>query len=704
MKPGQVRRPARDYHNSKLSGRKASDHSLIPHLSFLLSDGCMKRDVLYCRLINFFDVQSHPGRNRNNQLRTILFCVVFLLEASLHGQDSTDNDTIKIKEVVISMNRIDSEPAGYKKMSIDSTVISNYSNRNLSDMLSDNSNIFIKSYGMGGTATPAFRGTGASHTLIDWNGININSPMLGQTDLSIIPAGFFDDVQIYFGGASMQLNNGGIGGTINLETKPVWKNETSISSYAGIGSFGTYSGLIKVRTGNIKFQTVTKAFFQRSENNFRYLNNEIGSEPVWQTRTNSQVHQMGFIQEFYFHHTNSNTSARIWYQSSDRNLPATLLTLQSNTKEKQDDESLRAMLNYDFSKGQSNFSVTSAWTLSRLNYFNHLASIDSRNQSEILTLKACFETQIKEYAKLKIVLDDQSGIVKSNNYNANKPRNTATLTASVNRARDRFETYLLLSEIFDRSNLLIPDFSAGIQYRIIDDKEYFLKANISRNSKIPTMNDLFWYPGGNPELKNEYAFVYEISYEMIRKISIPSNLKYDLSVFHNSIKDMIQWHPGESSYWTADNINKVNTAGFETSVSFDYILNDINASLRAGYSYTRATEGESRLENDVSVGKQLMYIPENLIDATTKFGYKNIYSSWIINFTGKRFITADNSKYLPAYLINNFNCGIKLPVRNSTIDLNFNIDNLFNSYYQSIAHYPLPGRSYYVKILIQIIK
>ena len=58
---------------------------------------------------------------------------------------------------------------------------------------------------------------------LTWNGININHPMLGQSDLSLIPAGLIDDIQIYYGGASMPLNSGGIGGIINLETKPVWK-------------------------------------------------------------------------------------------------------------------------------------------------------------------------------------------------------------------------------------------------------------------------------------------------------------------------------------------------------------------------------------------------------------------------------------------------------------------------------------------------
>ena len=83
------------------------------------------------------------------------------------------------------------------------------------------------------------------------------------------------------------------------------------------------------------------------------------------------------------------------------------------------------------------------------------------------------------------------------------------------------------------------------------------------------MNDMYWVPGGNPELKNEYAYIYELVYEMNQKISDRLNIKYDLSVFRYNIKDMIEWHPGEYSYWTADNIENVNSTGCESSVSLD---------------------------------------------------------------------------------------------------------------------------------------
>jgi iron complex outermembrane receptor protein len=362
------------------------------------------------------------------------------------------------------------------------------------------------------------------------------------------------------------------------------------------------------------------------------------------------------------------------------------------------------MLNYDAFAGSSTYSFTGAWLLSRLNYVNRLASIDSRNNSDILILKAALENPISENTKLRIVIDDQSGFVKSNNYKDNITRNTATLAISIDRKINRFGTTLLLREILDKDNLLFPDFTAGAQFRLTEDKEYYLKANLSRNSKIPSMNEMYWVPGGNPDLKNEYALMYEISYEMKQNFSDHMNLKYDLSVFRYNIKDMILWHPGVYSYWTADNIQNVITAGGESSLSLDYVLNDLNAAMKAAYSFTRASSVGSKIENDVSEGKQLMYTPENQANASLKIGYKNMYLFWIANFTGKRFITVDNLKYLPGYLINNLSTGIKFKLKSSSVDVNFCIDNLFNIYYQSIAYYPLPGRSYLVKFLFQIVK
>jgi outer membrane cobalamin receptor len=635
---------------------------------------------------------------------TLLYIAVFLA-LPLQGQLSIAKDTITIGEVIISGKKSNSESTGYKKSSIDSSVLKLTVHNSLADLLTQYSAVFIKSYGMGGSASPSFRGTGAGQTGLAWNGININHPMLGQSDLALIPAGLIDDIQIYFGGASMPLNSGGIGGIINLETVPVWKKETLISINPGIGSFGQYTGLVKVRSGNLKFQTVTKAFYQSSENDYSYLNTEISNEPVRQKRTNSQVIQKGFMQELYLRRAKSVTSARIWYESTDRNLPSSMLNQQPGLKETQSDESLRTMLNYDHSGGVIKYSLTGAWMMNRLNYANSLVSIDSRNYSQTLTLKGTMERRIAEFTNLKVAVNEDLNYIKSNNYSENTTRNTLALTASAERnGGERLGAIFLLREILDTRKFLIPDFSAGLQYRIIDGSDYFLKANVSRNSKIPSMNDMYWVPGGNPDLKNEYAFIYEVTGEMNKKISTSFKVKYDLSLFRNNIKDMIQWYPGDYSYWTAGNIKSVKSSGLESSFSADYSEGRFGATLSANYEYTKATTASSGTAHDASIGKQLIYVPENQANCSFRMNYSFLYASWIVTMTGKRYLTVDNSDYLPGYMLNNMITGFRLKMKGNTVDLNFQIDNIFNVDYQTIAYYPLPGRSYSLKLLIQILK
>ena len=331
-------------------------------------------------------------------------------------------------------------------------------------------------------------------------------------------------------------------------------------------------------------------------------------------------------------------------------------------------------------------------------------AIDSRNLSEMLTLKAGYENKIGDYSKLKIGLEEKSNVINSNNYDHRTKRNTSSLYTSVNSEKGRFASVILVREILDRQRLLIPDFSTGLQYKLFDSQEDYIKANISRNSKLPTMNDMYYGSAGNPDLKNEYSMIYEFSYEMNRKISDPLFYKYDLTLYHYSIKDMIQWNPAQYPDWSPENISKVTSSGVESSLSMDYKLNYLSVYLKAGYTLTLAEYGKSKLENDNSAGKQLMYTPVHQSNTSMRIGYKKFYSTWVACFVGKRYITKDNSDFISGYFVNNIIAGVRIPVKSSAVDINFIVDNLFNKSYQSIAGYPMPGRSYNVKISIQFVK
>ena len=105
---------------------------------------------------------------------------------------------IKIKEVVVTSNRLQQFTSGNKIQTIDSTALKNNATNSLAELISSQTQIQINSYGPGALASPSFRGSGSSHTAVLWNGFNMQDILAGGVDFSQIPDFFLDDVKIQF--------------------------------------------------------------------------------------------------------------------------------------------------------------------------------------------------------------------------------------------------------------------------------------------------------------------------------------------------------------------------------------------------------------------------------------------------------------------------------------------------------------------------
>jgi iron complex outermembrane receptor protein len=334
-----------------------------------------------------------------------------------------------------------------------------------------------------------------------------------------------------------------------------------------------------------------------------------------------------------------------------------------------------------------------------------MASVNSRNLSRRIILKSNIESRVNNILKVDFAFCNELNIVNTNNYTGVKIRNIASADATAEADITRWlEARLLVREMLQNNRFLSPDFSVCSEIKPFPEKYYFIKASFSKNSKIPTLNDIYWSPGGNPELENEKGYSYEITWDMTNNISKSLSIKNDLTFFRNHLYNMIQWHPGEFSYWEADNISNLTTAGLESSVGIIYASSALNARLNAGYSYTRATNEGLSIDNLMLTGKQLVYIPVNQIHVLLRLRLRQFYSTITTSYTGRRFLTADNSQYLPQYSVSDLNLGLKFNTRHTSYDVGFIIENLFNASYQNIAYYPMPGRSYLVSIVFQLNK
>jgi iron complex outermembrane receptor protein len=326
-------------------------------------------------------------------LKYFKFAVIFLILWGFNTiafSQVLESDTLNLESIIIYHSKVgaDTRP-GLKSISIDSMLIKEKINLSLADLLIENSPIFIKTYGRGASATVSFRGTGASHTNVYWNGIKINSPMSGEADISLIPLYFIDDVAIHFGQSSMSYGSGGLGGSVNLQSSPDWTNQASGKVYQSIGSFSTYSSAVKTTYGKEKVKAQTRVFWESSENNFKYKNSAVQGRPV-EIQQNADYMKYGLLQELYYRPNHNNIiSAKVWAQESDRNIPRLMSNFSSEEENNQTHKSLNSII--DWKRTQNNYSLKATTGISHLN-LNHIYNKTSIEGNELPVIHAHSES------------------------------------------------------------------------------------------------------------------------------------------------------------------------------------------------------------------------------------------------------------------------------------------------------------------------
>lgn len=603
------------------------------------------------------------------------------------------SDTLCLSEVEIKASfPLDNQ--GFKKVRIDSTLLVPHLNSDLSTILTQYSTVFIKSYGNGSLATPAFRGTTANHTQVEWNGISINSPMLGQSDLSQVPVGQFDGIEILYGAAGISRTSGAFGGVINLVTDPDWNNRIHSFLALTAGSFDTYSANAGLEMGNRNLQSVLKFNYTSSLNDFPYYNDYTQSE---EKLINSAYTLFGISEEVFYRVNDRNfLSARIWYNQGDRDIPPITTNTSSSHNEHQYDHSLRSIWEWKYLRPRFNLSVRSAIVDQFLHYTND--SINSRHQtySWINRIRAGY-TGVKNLS-LKPGLDVNFDWVISDAYDSDKTRTTLGLFVETGYSIvKKVELSLVLrQDIIDGDFLpFIPAF--GIQYKPFDRVNLAFSANVSRNYRYPTLNDLYWSVSGNPDLEPETDYACEAGivyhYETPKKNFFIETV---FSGYYSRMIDLIMWTPveGNSSLWKPMNINEVLARGVEAGLNLKVRVWGIQLSWDNNYNFCRSTYEKTRIPDDPAIGNQLIYIPEHTLNSTLALSKWNFFLSVNNTFTSRRYTGTDNATYMPAYDLINFIFGKNFHLKKILLSLQLQINNLFDLDYQSIANRPMPGRNF----------
>lgn len=472
-----------------------------------------------------------------------------------------------------------------------------------------------------------------------------------------------------------------------------------------MGSYGTYTGAASVRFVRKKALYRTRVYYQQSENDFGYLNKVLRLDPFYERRKEAAYKQTGIMQEAYFRpDRHSTVSSNLWLLYGDRRLPQPV-TVNTTTHERNRDHALRYYLGYDRIKGRHDFSAKGAYLLNILKYSKWFDNSDlsgTFNRMQSLQLKGDYRylSSPKLTMGLSAMLNHDFVYAAEKSTRWKAIRNTVDVQGSVRWHAAKRLTLDAQAMAEWNDSRFAKTFSAGIASPLVPGL-FSAKAGVSYNYKFPSLNDLYWVPGGNPDLLPEKGFSYDATLAFTPKIGESLYFKVEATYYLMRIDDWIMWLPDEEkhgafsySHWRPWNVNDVLSHGLEWLSAINLVLDRFTAQLNVNYGYSRSINLEKRFEEDGTYRKQLPYIPVHKANGRLYATYKDLFFSYTVGYTGKRYTSQDESYSTCAYAVHDAEAGCRLTIANKyKLTPLLRINNIFNTYYESTHYYPMPLRN-----------
>lgn len=564
----------------------------------------------------------------------------------------------------------------------------------LEKILDNQSNISLKKYGEGQISTISVKGFSASQTNISWNGVNINSPLLGQADISTISVGNNTTLKL------TETNSDNIAGEVVLKNNIDYYKKNEFKVISAASSFGSFNQAISYEFNkNRKLYSNTNASFNYNFNRYKYQNKSLpNQEEIYLENGETLNVHFEQINGFRFKRNNElRLFAKVFY--ADRNIAPTIYEFLSTKNQK--DNLYLGKLEWRKSDPGKNYhlQISSA-------FVHQLQSVKlSKNSTSIKYGSNSLQTDL--WFKKEIINNlnfylSMNNIIEngfSNNYSEDVLRNKLNLKTAF-----QYQVFKDLNLKFSVAEIIVNSkFSKPLPALKIKYSKNNLPANIllqfdySRKVRFPSLNDLYWNPGGNINLKEEYAhnfnfnFIVERDFKPLEKRN-KFYFKNKFEFFNVFSENYIQWQPTNQGFWEPNNIGNVYSRGITNDFTLKYTLKE-NFSLQntLSYNFTRITK---RNETE-----QLIYAPMNSV-----FNSTIITTKWIalmINqqFISKKFTNYDNSLSIKKYYLLDFIISREFQINKlHQFYAAFEMNNVLNKTYFTYINRALPKRNFSLKL------
>ncbi|MBO5692813.1 MAG: TonB-dependent receptor plug domain-containing protein [Tidjanibacter sp.] len=650
------------------------------------------------------------------RLVAILFGVLASL-GSVWAQEADSLRTVAVEEIVVRGAR-SLRDIGVQKSIMSDAVLKESLSASMAEVLAQNSTIFIKSSGRATLSTASLRGTAPSHTAVTWNGVELASPMLGMVDFSLIPSYFVDGSEVYHGSTSVNVTGGGIGGAVALTTSNELPSGLNVQYIQSLASFSTHDEYLRIGYGNGRWGGSTRILNSASENDFPYINYDKVGHPREYNKS-CGYHDKHLLQELYLNgRRGGRWSLKVWATDSSRGIPKLSVDYRDDdlTKAWQDEQSVRSVTSWRRSFGGLRVAVLGGYNIDLLHYIYQFSkggglmerAVDSRSLTHHTFTSADAEWSIGNNLMLAANLKGSVSIARSEDVAPLVPvgfeGHRKELSSFLSARWKPIESVGLAASVREewRDGGWSPVIPAlFVDVTLLEDWGLIVSSSVAKNYHHPTLSDLYFVPGGNPNLLPEEGVTFDLGVECgVERGALKAGGK--VTLYGSNISNWILWTPTIKGFWTPENLSRVRSRGVESRANLSYRFSRRSSvEMNAIFAYTSSVNAT---ENSASYGNQLPYIPlysasmsltARLGDWELKYGWQ-YYSERYTSYSGTSF----GGGVVDGYQLSDVSLSRGFTVGGVRVKACVGVNNLFDVTYQSVLSRPMPPRNYSASVEI----